>query len=250
LHLPYPAVAVFFGSEFEVPDDLCGGETALDDKIRHPVTLEQVLAGATPPACQGPAHIRFGTLAARRRQPLAIVGVVLTAGVDGTLGDLALFLLSKPSPGRHVFSAVEGLLSRSRLGPLAQNLAAAVAWGDWQAPETGLALPPDMTSGAFRDAIARGAFRRQEPRGIFGAVRVLDARRMYERRAQGRPAEGEGTSPVTHLRRGHWQRYRLGPRDDWHYEPRWIPPVVVNPGVSSGGRVTVYRLPTPPATPT
>ena len=50
-----------------------------------------------------------------------------------------------------------------------------------------------------------------------------------------------------HLRRGHWRRVRVGPRSDWHYEMRWIPPTMINPYARRKDSVTVYRLnpPTP-----
>jgi hypothetical protein len=69
---------------------------------------------------------------------------------------------------------------------------------------------------------------------------------MFARRA---PSAGDGSgrpSPATHLRRGHWRRQRVGPRHAWRYEPRLIPPVLVNPGAGPGEHVTVYRLPAPP----
>ncbi len=176
---------------------------------------------------------------------MAVVGVVLTAGFDGELADLVMFLLAEPQAPKTRFHVVEGCLSHSRLAPLLQNLAAAVTWGAWQAPAGGLEVPEDPATPGFRDVVRRGVFRRLEPRGVVGGVRVLDAPRML----QGSPTSREdavGSSPATHLRRAHWQRYRVGPRDDWRYEARWIPPVVVNPTQGPSRRVTVYRLPVPP----
>lgn len=246
LRLPYPAVAVFFAGEFDVPAELQGGEEVLRTRERAGPTLAEVLAGKTPWANQAPAHIRFPTLSVVRGHETAVAGVVLTATEDGNLDDLVLFVLSKPRPRDARFSVVEGQLHRSRLRPLVENLAAAVAWGDWQPPVGGFELPADADSSEFRRAINRGAFRRQEPRGVFGGVRVLDAPKMFRRRAaDDAEVAGGHRSPATHLRRGHWRRQRVGPRDSWRYEPRFIAPVVVNPGAGRSDDVKVYRLPLP-----
>jgi hypothetical protein len=246
LRLPYPAVAVFFAAEFDVPAELQGGEEVLRTRERAGPTLEEVLAGKRPWANQAPAHIRFPTLSAVRGHDTAVAGVVLTATEDGNLDDLVLFVLSKPRPRDARFSVVEGQLHRCRLRPLVENLAAAVAWGDWQPPVGGFELPADAGSSEFRRAINRGVFRRQEPRGVFGGVRVLDAPKMFRRLADDDVQGAAGhRSPATHLRRGHWRRQRVGPRDSWRYEPRFIAPVVVNPGAGRSDEVKVYRLPLP-----
>lgn len=246
LRLPYPAVAVWFGAPFEVPDGLRGGEEQLTSKSLSGRTIADVLAGAaTPTPDDQPSHIRFATLSAYRNKPLAVVGVVVTAEVDGSLSDLIAFVLSEPAASHTGFHIVEGNLATSRLAPLVRNLAAAVTWGSWTPPERDLGLPDDAQSPAFRDALRRGVFRRLEPRGAAGAVRVLDVARMARPRPRNDGDQGHA-SPATHLRRGHWHRYRVGPRDDWRHEPRWVPPVVVNPGGDPARTVSVYRLPMPP----
>jgi hypothetical protein len=57
-----------------------------------------------------------------------------------------------------------------------------------------------------------------------GAVRLLISRRTC----------GEATGGV-------------GSRAVWHYEGRWIPPTVVNPGGAPMPGLPVYRLPLPEA---
>lgn len=247
LQLPYPAVAVYFSRPLDVPDQLRGGEERLRVQMRTPTTIRHVLAGdASPDPLDAPAYIRFGTLGAYRREPLSVAGVVLTAQLDGTLDNLVLWILAEPVAATTRFHAVEGLLDQSHLQPLVANLAGAVAWGDWTPPERSLPLPEDPTAPAFRDALRRGAFRRLEPRGAVAGVRVLDTRAMFRPRTSSASADRAGGSPAAHLRRAHWQRYRVGPRDDWQYEPKWIPPVLVNPGAAGSQRITVYRLPIPP----
>lgn len=247
LRLPYPAVAVWFSAPFGVPEELRGGEDTLLAKWMSDRTIRDVLTGSEPSPHDAPTHIRFATLAAYRGRPLSVVGVVLCGELDGTLSDLAVFVLEEPAAPDTRFHVVEGNLASSRLAPLVRNLAAAVAWGSWSPPERGLDLPEDPQSPAFRDAVRRGVFRRLEPRGAVGAVRVLDAARMARPRPDTERGEGHA-SPATHLRRGHWQRYRVGPRRDWRYEPRWVPPVVVNPSGEPSRTVAVYRLPLPPTT--
>jgi hypothetical protein len=62
--------------------------------------------------------------------------------------------------------------------PVVANVAAAVAWGDWQPPQV-VELPDDVDSGGFRRALRKGAFRRREPgSGVIG-VRVLDTVGTY-----------------------------------------------------------------------
>lgn len=246
LQLPYPAVAIYFSRPLEVPDQLRGGEKRLATQMATPTTIRDVLAGdASPDPLDAPTYIRFGTLGAYRGETLSVAGVVLTAQLDGTLDNLVLWILADPVAPRTRFHAVEGLVDHSLLQPLVANLAGAVAWGDWTPPERSLPLPEDPTAVAFREALRRGAFRRLEPRGAVAGVRVLDTTAMFRRRPSATVGRA-GSSPSAHLRRAHWQRYRVGPRDDWQYEPKWIPPLLVNPGAAGTQRITVYRLPIPP----
>ena len=203
LHLPYPAVAVFFSAPFEVPPELRGGEEQLASKTLPSQTVRDVLVGEEPSSQDGPGHIRFGTLAAYRGQPLSVSGLILTADFDGTLSDLVAFVLADPIAAPTRFHIVEGRRSNSRLEPLILNLAAAVAWGSWTPPERNLELPEDARSPAFRDALRRGVFRRLEPRGAAAAVRVLDASKMGQRTRSDPMVTTAHSSPTTHLRRGH-----------------------------------------------
>jgi hypothetical protein len=97
LQLPYPAVVVFFSQPFQVPDELVGGEERLAQQWVAPGTIHGLLTGEEPDPEQAPQHIRFGTIAAYRRNPLSVTGVVLTAGLDGSLGDLVVFVLAAPT---------------------------------------------------------------------------------------------------------------------------------------------------------
>jgi hypothetical protein len=106
----------------------------------------------------------------------------------------------------------------------------------------------DLSNQPTRDELRQlrfGRTRRQEEAGALARVLVLDSRRRAPAPPAG--AGGHHASPATHLRRGHWQRYRHGAVDDWHYERHWVPPVVVNPDGRAEPRSRVYRLPPPVA---
>lgn len=51
--------------------------------------------------------------------------------------------------------------------------------------------------------------------------------RVVQSSRDGRGEQLEGRRPAPHSRRGHWRRQRVGPRDNWRYEVRWIPPAWV-----------------------
>jgi hypothetical protein len=247
LRLPYSKVAVFFGADLAIPAELVIGA---DPEAHRRWLMES-----------GEASARFGLAQpADILVPIALhggylSGVVLLEDDGGGLADEVIWILASEDPPAHGPECdrgrglAMGLRSRSSLDPFVANLAAAVSWGDWHPPEVTLDLPPAPGSPAWNEAVRSGRFRRQEPRGGFAGIRVLDVQRMHTRAKPARGSQaGDGhASPVTHLRRGHWKRVRVGPRDDWSYSPRWIPPVVVNPMNAGQSQLRVYRLPLPPA---
>lgn len=234
LRLPFERVLVFFDRDLPITDPITvppqveqGWEEAGDD-VRYDIVR-----------------------AAKARGPL-LTGVVLHAGPDGVgLADDVVWLVAADTdpdaePPWHLDrqrGLVLGSLATSTLRPIAVNLAAAVSWAEWREPEDPPDLP-DPASKDFRKATRKGAFRRKEPHGVFAGVWVIDhtpdAPTGPSRRAD---TERSHASPVTHLRAGHPRRVRVGPRDDWRYEVRWIPPTVVNPGNDADDRVRVYRVP-------
>jgi hypothetical protein len=143
---------------------------------------------------------------------------------------------------------LRGWRSASTLAPLVTNIAAAVAWGAWQPPATPLPLP-DPDSKQWHKAVRRGVFRRREPRGNAVGVHVLDLGRTPTQSRQS-PESGGTTgasrsSPIPHLRGGHFRRVRVGPRNDWHYDIRWIAPTLVRGDQPVPDRLVVRRLPPP-----
>jgi hypothetical protein len=189
-----------------------------------------------------------------------LLGVLLCPNPDGTLADPAAWLLRRlPVPtdattsdivsGRYtltatssVFSLLEGRLSRSFLAPVAEALAAVVAWGTWTPPGSS---PLTAAGSEFRKVSRTSAYKRAERRGDVAGVQVLDAR--AHRTSVTHTTEGEGRTVRTHYGRGHWRRVRVGPRDDWSYLRKHVRPVIVNPGQDPiEDLVRIYRLPPPP----
>lgn len=220
LRLPFDAVAVFFNRPMHV-------EVDEGDLPR--------LAG------DWSQHTKHGIV--------PLLGVVVHARPGGVgLHDYCLFIGAllndggPPTPSSGV-ALLPGDLSRATLQPLVANLAAAVGYGRWREPgemPEAIIEAGDSPEGLAK-AFKKGAVRsRAEPRGALTRVWVLDSNAMTQ---PSRPPQG-GThaSPVAHMRRGHWRRTRVGPRDEWWYETRWIPPTVVNAGSKDEvRRVAVYR---------
>lgn len=152
-----------------------------------------------------------------------------------------------------------GLMRHSVLGHLGQNLAALLTWGSWDDP---VGMPGrldglDRGSRPWRRALKTGAVRRAEVKGALDDVRIVELGRL----ATDSPADGPGAgrTVTTHMRRGHWRRTRVAVRDDhgdpigpvrgddavegetFEYEPRWIPPTLVNPDAGASAD-QVYRF--------
>lgn len=172
-----------------------------------------------------------------------IEGVLLLADADLRPVDAVAWMVAAYDPDSPMPERTPVLARRSLAGwrPVLDMVSAIVAWGDWHPPADRLELDPAPT----RDQLRRlrfGRTRRLEESGSLAGVEVLDTRRRAPSQARG---EETHASPITHFRRGHWQRYRHGPRDDWHYQTHWIPPMVVNPSGPGERRPRVYRLPPP-----
>lgn len=244
LRLPFPHVAIFFGADLELPLSMVGGEGRILERARWFDDLRR--AGETRfPANQAPPQrIGGAALQLARGNTVKVTGVVLSAAAGGMGLDDTILWLTVSTTGRGDLRRIGAAsLSHATIRPVVANFAAAVAWGDWQPPPLDLELPNDPTSAAFRRAVRTGQFRRREVNGALAQVRVLDLG-LLNRTAR---AHGDGThaSPATHIRRGHTRRQRVGPADDWHYQPIYIMPVVVNPTGQGVNVIKVYRLPDP-----
>lgn len=244
--LPFARVAVMFGADLALPPTLIGGEEVL--RVRAPThdRLRDEGPAEVPAHLVAPVRLHAALLGRYRNQPVWVAGVVIAAGPDGRgLDDLVMWLTVTETHDGLVTRRVDpGSLSASHLAPIVHNIAAAVAWGRWRQPQQALELPDDVASKDFGDALRRGQFRRREPSGAAAGVHVIDV--APPRAASSDHGPSSHASPVTHLRRGHSRRQRVGRRDDWRYETRWISPVLVNPSYAPGpGGLTVYRLPDP-----
>jgi len=253
IRLPFAIVTVYFGADLAIDERFLRWSDALDSpERRQPWQLAARLTGQAVPS-----DIDSDLSAAVRDLGGYLTGVTLFANEQGGIADDVEFIVAtNPDPNAPGSAALDrgrgvipGRLSRSTLHPLVANLAAAVSWGAWSNP-TANAVPPAVPgSRAWRKAITSSRYRRDEERGAFAGVRILDTVRTAAAARASQPDDDTPTrpSPATHLRRGHWRRVRIGPRNDWHYEGRWIAPTVVSPGGQPVGGEAVYRLPVPDA---
>jgi hypothetical protein len=236
LRLPFPRVLVVFGTDLQL------------DPHTHQWPTDY-------PYQQLPRHSIARQLIDRGGY---VSGMVLLADQAGQQRDDLLWIVAAnpdptlPWPANldRIRGTLRGWRTASTLAPLVTNIAAAVAWGAWQPPADPLPLLPDPGSRQWRKAIKRGAFRRREPRGDAVGIHVLDLGRNPSHTLQpqrpGQASTGSRSSPIPHLRAGHFRRVRVGPRDDWHYQVRWIAPTLVRGDQPEHDRLVVRRLPPPP----
>ena len=214
---------------------------------------------------------RMPLLAALWRFGALIDGVVLMSAEGGRgVRDECLWLLRVPDPAdatRSIGRAVlPGQISGSAFAEPVANLTTALAVSDWHVPgDDGPPLPRDPGSSAFRKATRKASFAESEAAGAAGGVRVLMLPPVPPEEASSgeqptgavdeQPGEqhneaedAERRRLRTHLRRGHWRRSRVGPKDDWSYRSVLILPTVVNADDQSWRGVAVYRLPEPEKT--
>lgn len=280
LLLPCPAL-VTFSSPMEITPDYIATDLRLAQRLdeahdldpQTPPHLETETAGHYPPM-----QVRSGTVAILRyhnaltatdpghHEPLfgyQLIGAVLAPRPDGTLSNAVIWLLRRITPANGTttmqvmqgqgltitgstgtFSMVEGRLDRSLLRPIAEALAAVVAWGAWTAPDP-FETPVAAGSG-FRKLTRKSAFKKAETRGQIAGVHVLAAREPSIRYSTDTTPTGRTIAP--HYRAGHWQRYRVGSRNNWTYQRRRKQPVIVNAGAPEDleNQVRIYRLPPPP----
>ena len=249
VRMPHNHVLICFGSGFAL-EAWSGGEGEISRGRRYDVDLAEAVAGRPTPPDQSPAFIRHPTIALFRGEHVELLGVLVSAGDNGRPRDLLLSLVRVVrTDGTESITLSEGRLTTARIAPLVWRWMSVVAWGQWSSPSGDL-LPSDPRSKQFRRALRDPSTRTLEVSGQAGGVRVLDAPKMQALAAEpsphGTPA-GTHASPLPHWRRGHVQRYRVGPRDNWSYEEREKQRQLVNwEGDLTGPPPTVYRLPPPP----
>lgn len=242
IRLPYREVFVAFGDVIGIgdPDPGIGSEQMAAAEAILPVSLGQV----TPAAMPLGAYPAAPCLAIAANSAY-VEGLLLRSDADGRLCDEIGWCISIPD---HTFSysmarvVIPALRSACPMAEVVNNVAALVSWGDWEAPVK-CDLPDDVTGGEFRKATRKGSFRRAEPSGAAGGVRVLDVQQTAMR-ADTSTSTGRSVSP--HARRGHWRRVRVGSRHDWaiHRSRRrvWVPPTWVNDHLGAPAGARVYRI--------
>jgi hypothetical protein len=159
----------------------------------------------------------------------------LLADDHGHLADPVLWVLRVGATERYV---LPGKRSGSRLAPMIQNLAAAATFSGWsnQAPS----WKPPTGSTSKRAERSTGPARVPPPE-VVNTVTVRANRRASSFH------QTTSTSNSPHVRRAHWHRYRVGPRDNWKYEFRWLAPMWVGGQPPPDRPDKVYVVPTLPA---
>ncbi len=237
LRLPFAQVLVVFGADLELDP----GTYTWPDSLRRATTATAF-------------DLVYGILT----RGGYLTGMVLLADEDGRLRDDVIWIVAaNPDPALpppacldRVRGMLRGWRTAATLAPIAHTVAAAVAWGGWRPPAPAPDLPGDPASRQWRKTTKRNAFRARERRGDMIGVHVIDLERSLAA-AQSSLQPGEESlrqraSPRPHDRRGHSRRVRIGPRDAWHYEQRWIPPVrVLGDRQQLAPPLTVRCLPAP-----
>ena len=277
LLLPCPAL-ITFSSPMEITAPYVGIDLDVIERLERSYDLDPASTDLPSEKARDypPINLRTGTLEILRfyrkltgpdpdqAEPLfgyQLIGLIVAPAADGTLSNAVVWLLRKINPnigattrqvvqglgltttaGSGTFSLVEGRLDRSLLQPIAEALAAVVAWGSWTAPDP---YPDEIDRGrGFRKQSRTSAFKKAETRGQIAGIHVLAAREPAVRYTN--QANPTGRTVAPHYRVGHWQRYRVGGRDNWTYERRRKHPVIVNAtGDDLENRVRIYRLPPP-----
>ncbi len=282
LLLPCPAL-VAFSSPMEITAPYIGADLRIVARLNDAHDLDPETPGhlvSEMAEDYAPMHVRSGTVGILRyyaaltkgepgfeQEPLfdyQLTGAVLSPLPDGSLSNAVIWVLRRINPSigatttqvmqgqgltvtgsSGTFSLVEGRLDRSLLRPIAEALAAVVAWGSWTAPDP-FEIPVTVGAG-FRKISRKSAVKKAESRGQIAGVHVLAAREPSVKYST--EANSSGRTVAPHYRVGHWQRYRVGPRSNWSYERRRKQPVIVNAGAPDDldNQVRIYRLPSPPS---
>jgi hypothetical protein len=173
------------------------------------------------------------TLGVLRAHGGGVAGVVFVAGDDGARVDGVVWILL--AAGEVV--ALPGWSSAPQMAGLLTNLATYLSWGDFEAP-----APTDRRrlDDPTRAAPTRSSGERGDDLWERPPVRVIST----ARRDIGDEGAPTGRTVEPHTRRGHWRHTRVGPKDDWRYEVRWIAPTIVG-NADSDQRPGVYVLPEP-----
>lgn len=232
LKLPYDVVAVHFGTPIDIEGDglwdPAVAEIDLTPRVRHTPHYRNLAAHKPIYGMAGGVDVWRVAMDPSTQ----CRGVILLAEDDGSLSDHVLWIIetvaANPNDNnttpKRCTGIIYGSISRSGLAQVAHNAAAMVCLGPWDLHEID-------AQGETRPVADRGDHPTNGQRRAVDPllrVRVLSTERLQRALAE---ANGSERTIRSHLRRGHWRRQRVGPRQSWTYRPVWIHPTVVNPGV-------------------
>lgn len=206
IRLPYPIISIVLAADFVLPANHLGLPTWSGLGPGSGLSFEPWVT----------------TLAADGG---AIFGITIWE-TSNTLDDRVLWWIATQGSERFVLPACR---SASALGGAVINMAAAVSFDPRIARRNS---PPTSRLGTRH----------------LGEAQLPPAQLVHEIRLE-RPKNVRyadiqltGRTRTSHIRRGHWRRSRVGAKDDWKYEWRWIQPTSVNGGSLSDAPNRVYRL--------
>lgn len=183
----------------------------------------------------------------------ALVGMLLTDDGDGVSDWVGWLIATAADDGGLEEPVIEfGRRSLASFGPIGGHVACLVSWGQWSPPPEPRFADIEPGSKEERKLVRTGKFARAARSGSVDGVHVLHLKTKWT--VISNDEDGEDDSEATgrtvrpHLRRGHWRSVRVGPRDNFRYEPRWIAPTIVGGDhIDPDDRrnETVYHLPEP-----
>ena len=216
IRLPFPVTTLCFSSPFQIPKSWA---RSLPD-------------GECPPAVWDYRQW-FGQIATSG----ALLGVTLVADADGTVstnGIAHCAVLDNDQCSQAV--NVPFRLDQTSLEGIVRPLAGWLSQPHLLTDDAGV-----MVTRSSSAARKRNGPKTAVDEGPKNSTITLKPSSTSKRR---RPS-GTHSTPSSHVRRGHWRRQRIGPRNDWHYEIRWVSPTWVTAGRAGEPPNHVYVLPPP-----
>lgn len=255
LQLPFDHVLLILGAPFQFAARSAWWDEEWVEAAAEEARLLRAAGGAV-----GMSPDEVDTFSKLYERGGRVHGVLFSSDGGGGLSDDIVWLLGVNASDKGPSACIlHGRISDSHLSPLIHNLAAAVAWGPWKAPDPEVAALMVGEAKAITAAAKKGATRRKARHADLHGVHVVDLGRAGSARPANEAGLATGRTVIPHLRRGHWRSSRVATRDDagavigdvhgehgldWHYEGRFIAPTVVNAGAGEP-RPTVYRIPEP-----
>lgn len=228
VRLPFPSVFVFF-------DAIPLGELELDSVLRD-ASSDNIIDNPS----------------------LSLIGVILYSGPNGVgLDQIIHWIMTAPLRDTHGVTIHPGFWRKSAQPGVVANIASLCTWARWHPPAptpTQLEGPEDTRP--WRRSLNKSAVRKALARGAILGVNVVDLAALHNNHSDDTSTQG-GRQIRAHWRRGYWNRVRVATRApdgaiigdrlgqpdiDWHYEGRWIHPVLVGGVSHDTDTITVYRI--------